>query len=1059
MANKQLLLVSELGHDIPISRHGPCFSEFLTAWWSFGFKEAPKAAAFDKDALKKLAEQAQRFEEQQAQAPAPLPQVPQVPQVPSLAPPVPAMVPPPMATQPLPGLGPGAPVAPPPPPPGQPVPPGAPAYDLEALKRLAAGNAPVPDVKAAPPKSMGFSGFTLQTSAPAQRDNDSVQKMLARLQGNVQGAKQALSATGSAPVPLPFVQQTSHKLGGNSGLADVDWEPLQEHIKAATSRSEIEEASRDFLKKFAQLSVEQIAEIIRLMEAKAASYPKDFYTELGSMLGHKLKSATSPQLALTMSSFLYWSPQGRQRFIDCSRDFLAVAAAEVPTRLMELAPHELNCCLAGVVSLGCSDHKFFVSVGKSAQARHKTFAPKELGSLLTILSEVRLVHVDLFTSAAQAIAPRVRELRAAEIMRCTRALSRCGVKNEAFCQAVGDDIVGRWSKSQPTSHSGFRCEDLVEACWCFAVLEFYHHDLLQLMFQVLRESPKVAADALAEHKERYAPLRIDDKSVSSLLEHYKENRRDCRRCSEKVRSDITAAVKGLLDGHARLSVQSNHRTSVGLLSDVAAMRKRSSTDGKHLACDLQCAEHEKVLEESFEQWWDHKLPWTSLFQTCELLYGRASHAYIGTIFNRRVFYKCCSHECEASPLLGSVSEVDFLLSLVAELAETQLPNMVFLFNTGDQPFSDKAFWSPIPQFHWIRRGKWKEDSLQGLVAVLDRLCTVCSLSPAMAKVVERRAGDLGTVIADASKASVNLRSHQYEHQNSSIPPSQTLPADSLVSIRQGGMAMQRRGRVGARTPSRVQAFIGIAAATLLLVAVASDAFVTATPSVTQKPGAVSIVLKPTSRAPAPQQATGMLRATAATALLCLAVTSARRGSKASHKVRVHSVMCSAARLPVEAQKAPVSQILEQAVLLEACQEIPSAIPEVPPKMCVEQTQAVMATPVASSAPAAKKHHKAARLVGQTRHCNHRSARAARSAFASSQKARRTIGKRLQANSRPVPVAQASFDPSTVRSSVQIGLRISSTLRSEKGRESKSPSSLEGSDMSTGLRIQANEFRE
>lgn len=42
---------------------------------------------------------------------------------------------------------------------------------------------------------------------------------------------------------------------------------------------------------------------------------------------------------------------------------------EVPTRLMELAPHELNCCLAGVVSLGCSDHKFFVSVGKSAQAR------------------------------------------------------------------------------------------------------------------------------------------------------------------------------------------------------------------------------------------------------------------------------------------------------------------------------------------------------------------------------------------------------------------------------------------------------------------------------------------------------------------------------------------------------------------------------------------------------------------------------------------------------------------------------------------------------------------
>lgn len=152
------------------------------------------------------------------------------------------------------------------------------------------------------------------------------------------------------------------------------------------------------------------------------------------------------------------------------------------------------------------------------QARHKTFAPKELGSLLTILSEVRLVHVDLFTSAAQAIAPRCRELRASEIMRCTRALSRCGVKNEAFCQAVGDDIVGRWSKSQPTSHSGFRCEDLVEACWCFAVLEFYHHDLLQLMLQVLRESQKVSADALCQLYELHLSLESEPEQLAIHLQ-------------------------------------------------------------------------------------------------------------------------------------------------------------------------------------------------------------------------------------------------------------------------------------------------------------------------------------------------------------------------------------------------------------------------------------------------------------------------------------------------------------------------------------------------------------
>lgn len=274
------------------------------------------------------------------------------------------------------------------------------------------------------------------------------------------------------------------------------------------------------------------------------------------------------------------------------------------------------------------------------------------------------------------------------------------------------------------------------------------------------------------------------------------------------------------------------------------------------------------------------------------------------------------------------------------------------------------------------------------------------------------------------------------------------------------MAMQRRGRVRATTPSHAQAFLGMAAAALLLVAVASDAFVTAVqPSVVQKPGPVSVVLKRASRAPAQEQATGLLRTTAATALLCLAVTSARRGSKASPKVRVHAVMCnSAARTTVEA-KAPASQVTEQVALLdlEVCQENLPAMPVMTP-ITVDQTKAAIAAPV-SMAPVAKQHHKA-RMVGQSRHSKHRSARAARSAFAAgTKKARRTVGKKLQASTQPVPVAQASFDPSTVRNSVQIGLRISSTLRSEKGRESKSPSSLEGSDMSTGLRIQANEFRE
>merc|ERR1712190_617200 len=54
-----------------------------------------------------------------------------------------------------------------------------------------------------------------------------------------------------------------------------------------------------------------------------------------------------------------------------------------------------------------------------------------------------------------------------------------------------------------------------------------------------------------------------------------ECRKDERRCSERQRNDVASVLKSLVEG----SVHVNHRTSCGLLIDVAALRKRSSTDG------------------------------------------------------------------------------------------------------------------------------------------------------------------------------------------------------------------------------------------------------------------------------------------------------------------------------------------------------------------------------------------------------------------------------------------------------------------------------------------------
>merc|ERR1712226_93512 len=78
----------------------------------------------------------------------------------------------------------------------------------------------------------------------------------------------------------------------------------------------------------------------------------------------------------------------------------------------------------------------------------------------------------------------------------------------------------------------------------------------------------------AEHKEEYSAYRADSDEVEALMDNYREFRKDERRCSERHRSDVASALKSLVDG----SVHVNHRTSLGLLVDVAALRRRSSAD-------------------------------------------------------------------------------------------------------------------------------------------------------------------------------------------------------------------------------------------------------------------------------------------------------------------------------------------------------------------------------------------------------------------------------------------------------------------------------------------------
>lgn len=434
-----------------------------------------------------------------------------------------------------------------------------------------------------------FSSFSLTSSAPtsAQKDNDSVQKMLQRMAGNVAGAKQAMSVK---PPQVGVFQQAVVQPGlafpgtEQKSLFDAEFEALAERARSVSSIQQIQDVSREILTKFQMLKPEQLAELIQRMDTVIGHFPGDFLTTLGALLAGKLKELSSTQMASLMASFLAWPPESRQRFSDASRDFISASSLDIPSRLMELAPNELNCCLAAFVALGGAEHRFFTAVGRSAHARHKIFGPSQLASLLTILAEMRVVHNELFNAAGQALSTRVKEMRPVDILRAMRAFARCNARCDVLCQAIGDDVVRRFAEKG--TNTGLRVEDLCEISWCLCALQAAHHDLFQLLFKQLEDVPKVSTDALCqlyeihlsldlEHKDSYSKYRLPSDTVISLLEHYKDNRKEARRCADKLRADVVTALKGLVDG----TVTSNHRTSIGLLVDVAALKKRNALDG------------------------------------------------------------------------------------------------------------------------------------------------------------------------------------------------------------------------------------------------------------------------------------------------------------------------------------------------------------------------------------------------------------------------------------------------------------------------------------------------
>eukprot|EP00933_Yihiella_yeosuensis_P057053 TRINITY_DN5659_c0_g1_i1.p1 TRINITY_DN5659_c0_g1~~TRINITY_DN5659_c0_g1_i1.p1 ORF type:complete len:321 (+),score=74.03 TRINITY_DN5659_c0_g1_i1:168-1130(+) len=290
-----------------------------------------------------------------------------------------------------------------------------------------------------------------------------------------------------------------------------------------------------------------------------------------------------------------------------------------------------------------------------------------------------------------------------------------------------------------------------------------------------------------------------------------------------------------------------------------------------------------------------------------------------------------------------------------------------------------------------------------------------------------------------------------------------------------------RRRDASATPSRSQAAVAAVAATVLLLATAGDAFVSVSqpskmatsPSVTLRADSPAIALTPFA-AKSTSSAVSVANIGASIALLCLAAAA----SRPSKEKKVASVRCTAVigyknevhAAPVAAPTAaPVMSMavpemeplvdLESVEIEQAVQQVVQRVfntaPVAPVVVAPKIVMSASPAPEAASFSKCGPQPKAARFVGGARQSGF-ARHSSRTARASST-ARKAVGSKLMAPAVP-QVYTLSYDASKVSGKIQLGVRIACRISSERGRESKTQAALDGSDMSTGLQIQANEMR-
>mmetsp|Transcript_44781 Transcript_44781/g.83666 ORF Transcript_44781/g.83666 Transcript_44781/m.83666 type:complete len:301 (-) Transcript_44781:195-1097(-) len=270
-------------------------------------------------------------------------------------------------------------------------------------------------------------------------------------------------------------------------------------------------------------------------------------------------------------------------------------------------------------------------------------------------------------------------------------------------------------------------------------------------------------------------------------------------------------------------------------------------------------------------------------------------------------------------------------------------------------------------------------------------------------------------------------------------------------------------------PSFLLSAAAAAVAGLLLLVSLEDAFVGPAPSSARStvPTWQTKQVAPTAIGlNTPDQDVGLFKTAASAALLCLAAARMIKGRchkpatvrRAVVSLTLGATTPSAKNIVVHLPDVPC-QFEETATVDTLVDTTPvvQSIPSFPELIFLDSdTPSLAVTPGVDSPALLCGKPRPARFAAGARR-SQRAQRAQQHSRRASRASRRAVGRQLceRLVSTTVPT---SFDASKMRTKIQLGLRVSSCMRSESGRESKVSSGVEGSEMGTCLNFVAHDLK-